>query len=120
MLRNSELNTVKALIESQHSFVLNIVASWCPDCTQEQAPNLPLFAEQLQDVGLDLINLLVQEEKRVYLSQAHEHFVDQLGGHGFPRTVLFINGQAVDTDNVEILKTEALTSLGKKFIVQIN
>ncbi|WP_198520989.1 hypothetical protein [Alteromonas sp. MB-3u-76] len=62
-----------------------------------------------------VINLLVQQEKRVYLTQQHHDFVDALGGHGFLRTVLFNDGVSIDSDNVEIISKEQLHALGEKF-----
>ncbi|XOV80601.1 MAG: periplasmic thioredoxin of cytochrome c-type biogenesis [Aestuariibacter sp.] len=120
MLRRLTLGEVQELITGKHSFVLNVIANWCPDCTEKQAPNLPLFVEQLDIVGLDVINLIVQEEKRVYMSRAHEDFVSMLGGHGFPRTVLYLDGKVVDANNVEILTKANLALLLEKFKVFIH
>lgn len=111
-----DLAAVQKRINGQESFVLNIVASWCPDCTEEQAPNLAGFAEQIKP--LELVNLKVQEQKRVYLSEEHERFTKQLGGHGFPRTVLFLRGVAVDAENVEVLTADALRALAEHFLQQ--
>jgi len=61
----------------------------------------------------------VQEERRVYLSDEHESFVDALGGHGFPRTVLYRDGIALDYHNVEVITDEALRSLAKRFEKQL-
>lgn len=119
MLRSLRLGEVQELIIRKQSFVLNVVANWCPDCTERQAPNLPLFAEQLEVAGLDVINLVVQEEKRIYLSQEHDDFVSTLGGHGFPRTVLFMGGKVVDANNVEVVTEDELTQLRNKFCAQV-
>lgn len=115
MLKNLELSQVQELIGAKQDFVLNIVASWCPDCTEGQSPNLPAFAVEIASAGMDVINLLVQMDKRQFLSKEHEQFVAALGGHGFPRTVLFKDGVAVDADNVEIITAGQLAELSGKF-----
>lgn len=114
------LMQVKEKLEAKDSFVLNIVAAWCPDCTEKQVANLERFAELLSPSSLDVINLEVQKEKRVYLSREHDDFVEGLGGHGFPRTALFINGQPVDSDNVEVLSLAELIRLAERFIAIVN
>ena len=119
MLTKLNLTEVETKIRDKQSFVLNIVASWCPDCTEGQKPNLPQFAVRMADIGLDVIDLLVQTEKRVFLSSEHEQFVAGLGGHGFPRTVLFKSGISVDSDNVEIISSEQLQELTEKFKAQL-
>lgn len=115
MLIELELNSVLEKLENKQSFVLNIIASWCPDCTEGQAPNLVKFGQNMEDVNLEVVNLLVQKEKRVYLTSQHQNFVDSLGGHGFPRTVLFVDGVNVDSDNVEIINENQLEDLSQKF-----
>ena len=115
MFKEVELPEVLAFVEAKKDFVLNIVAGWCPDCTENQAPNLPEFAAQLEAVQLPLYNLLAQQEKRVYLTQELEEFVETLGGHGFPRTVLFKNGEVIDANNVEYMTSEQLQELVRRF-----
>jgi thiol-disulfide isomerase/thioredoxin len=116
MLVELDLEKVQQKINQKHTFVLNIIASWCPDCTDRQAPELPGFVSALESSNIDVINLLVQQEKRVYLSAQHQEFVDALGGHGFPRTVLFKEGVSADSDNVEIITAEQLKALAERFI----
>lgn len=118
-MENTNIRLVKELIENKESFVLNIVAAWCPDCTERQAPNLLGFKKQLDEIGLSLYNLEVQKERRVYLNSELEDFVVGLGGHGFPRTVLFVDGTAKDTDNVEVLTAEQLSVLVTQFKQQL-
>lgn len=110
-----DLSKVLEKLNNKQTFVLNVIASWCPDCTERQAPNLENFSQSFDDVNLEVVNLLVQEEKRVYLTQEHQEFVNGLGGHGFPRTVLFVNGNNVDSDNVEIITEPQLEDLSQKF-----
>ena len=119
MLTELSLTEVQTKISEKQSFVLNIIASWCPDCTEGQKPNLPEFAEQMSAIGFDVIDLLVQVEKRVFLTPEHEQFVAGLGGHGFPRTVLFKLGNSVDADNVEVISSEQLQELAERFKAQV-
>lgn len=109
------LEQVKLRIHQRASFVLNITADWCPDCTVEQVKNLDEFECKLTELGLELVNLVVQKEKRVFLSEEHANLVESLGGHGYPRTILYRSGNPVSTDNVETLSSEALTELANEF-----
>lgn len=115
MLIKSNLTDVKSKIASKETFVLNIVAQWCPDCTERQAQHLTVFAEQLSEADLDIVELKVQEERLVFLSPEHEEFVETLGGHGYPRTVLIKAGEAVDSDNVEMITEQQLSDLATRF-----
>ncbi len=112
---NITIEQLQQLLKDERSFVLNIVANWCPDCTVRQVENLPLFARLLQENGLDLYNLVVQEHKGQFLSDAHQQLVTDLGGHGYPRTVLFEEGQAIDSDNVEVTTAVGLQHLVVRF-----
>ena len=111
-----DLANLEQLIDKKATFVLNIIASWCPDCTDRQAPLLPEFTRQLQSAELPLYQLLVQQERKVFLSEAHQQVVDNLGGHGYPRTVLFKDGKALDSDNVEVIEAETLSQLAERFM----
>lgn len=119
MLINADLNQVKTSIDNKQTFVLNIVAGWCPDCTERQAVHLTGFVEDCAKSNLDVLQLLVQEERLVFLSPEHEKFVVSLGGHGYPRTVLFKEGAAVDADNVEFITAELLNELSDRFARQL-
>lgn len=119
MLGKLNLAQVKAKIDNKDTFVLNIVAQWCPDCTERQAVHMDKFVDTCDKVNLDVIELLVQEERLVFLSRDHETFVESLGGHGYPRTVLFKGGVAADSDNVEIITESSLADLSEKFIRQL-
>lgn len=120
MLIDATLNEIENLMTAQQSFVLNIIASWCPDCTERQATQIDGFADRLQPAGLDVYQLNVQDEKRVYLNDALAQFVAELGGHGFPRTVLFHHGKPVDADNVEVFTEDGLKLLAGKFSCLMN
>ena len=120
MLTEEELTSVLMRINNKESFVLNITAAWCPDCTEKQLPNLQSFSEYVGAHLLDVVCLQVQIERKVYISEKHESFVLALGGHGFPRTVLYRKGMLVDADNVEIFTASGLTNLASRFIALMN
>ncbi|MDN2662069.1 periplasmic thioredoxin of cytochrome c-type biogenesis [Psychromonas sp. 14N.309.X.WAT.B.A12] len=100
-------------IEQQHSFVLNVVASWCSDCTQQQE-NINRLVDTL-DAKLAVFQLVAQKTKGAFIDQQHQDLVDELGGHGYPRTVLVIAGKVLSTDNVEVIKQQDLINLANKF-----
>ncbi|BDX07246.1 TlpA family protein disulfide reductase [Planctobacterium marinum] len=118
-LQDISIEEIDNKVAKKESFVLNLVASWCPDCTEKQAPNLPAFEQNLMGSELSLYNIVVQHNKGEFLSAVHQGLVEQLGGHGYPRTVLFVSGQAIDTDNVEITSIEQLAALADKFKARI-
>lgn len=96
--------------------VINIVAAWCPDCTEAQAAHLDALRNPIIESGLFFGNLLVQEEKGVFLSPLHEVIVEGMGGHGYPRSVLIANGEVISDDHVEVTERAALAELATKFI----
>lgn len=118
-MHQEKLHEVKSRIENKETFVLNMTARWCPDCVEKQIVHLPEFETGLSNSDLELVNLEVQREKRVFLSKEHELFVESLGGHGYPRTVLFIAGTAKDADNVEFVSAEQLKELSERFLSQL-
>jgi len=118
MNKNINLEQVQKKINKGDSFVLNLTASWCSDCT-EQSSNLSAFNETLAVKNITVYSLMVQEQKNIYLSSEHQYFTESVGGHGFPRTLLIINGEVVDADNVEIIAIEQLNKLAQKFLTQI-
>jgi len=105
-------------IEQQDSFVLNIVASWCSDCTDQQN-NISSLVDTL-DVKLPVVQLTAQNEKGVFIDQQHQDLVDEMGGHGYPRTILVIAGKVLSTDNVEVIKQQDLINLANKFNVLLS
>lgn len=104
---------------AHETFVVNIIASWCPDCTVKQIVNLQMFSDLLAKTNIKLYQCTVQEQQGVFISDGHEDFTRQCGGHGFPRTVLIKNGQIVDSDNVEVLSLNDLTNLANTFIDKV-
>ena len=104
-----------ARVENKESFVLNLVSSWCPDCTERQQPNFPPFVEKMEKAGVVVYQCVVQEERLVFLSDAHEALTDRLGGHGYPRTTLILNGEAV-LSRVEVMDFLTLDMLAGEFV----
>jgi len=118
MIENKTLEQIQQIIASGETCVLNLTASWCSDCT-DQAHNLEAFSHNLNAKQVTCYTFAVQQERNVYLSEAHQVFTEFLGGHGFPRTVLVTKGKVVDAENVEIISAQQLTALSEKFIKQL-
>ncbi len=106
---------LQARIERNETFVLNLVGSWCPDCTERQQPNFPPFVEKIEKAGMVVYQCVVQEERLIFLSDAHEVLTDALGGHGYPRTTLILKGEAV-LSRVEVMDALALAMLADEFV----
>ncbi|TEW55925.1 hypothetical protein E2R68_02205 [Psychromonas sp. RZ22] len=105
---------VNEKIENKQSFVLNIVATWCSDCMDQQE-NIISFVNELKQQELDVVQLIAQHEKGVFVDLAYQQLVEHFGGHGYPRTVLIKNGEAVSTSNVEIISETELLALATEF-----
>lgn len=118
MIEIKNLQQTEAIITNGETCVVNITANWCSDCT-DQAENLAIFSDIFAKHKIPCYTLAVQDEKNIYLSPEHEKFTALLGGHGFPRTVLIINGEVIDADNVEIISQAQLEELAHKFIAQL-
>ncbi|HEY7864894.1 MAG TPA: periplasmic thioredoxin of cytochrome c-type biogenesis [Psychromonas sp.] len=114
MINNIDPAKANQLLNSHESFIINIVTSWCSDCTA-QAENLPLFAEQFAIKGIAVYQINVQDVKNQYISAEHEALTVKLGGQGYPRTVLISNKNIVDPNNVEIVSHQQLLTLANKF-----
>ncbi len=97
------------------TFVLNVVTDWCPDCSMRQHPNLPGFVSRLAGAGLLVFQLTVQQQRLVFLSDDHEKMVEDFGGHGYPRTILIVQGKEVESA-VEVMTSQDLTALADRFI----
>jgi len=119
MIKNIDITKAVRLLNSSEKFVMNIVASWCSDCTA-QAVNLPSFAQFFSTKELTVYQLNVQDIKNQYLSPQHEALTIKLGGRGYPRTALISNNQIVDADNVEIISSEQLADLADKFTLLLS
>jgi thiol-disulfide isomerase/thioredoxin len=119
MIKNIDPTKANQLLNSNESFIINIVTSWCSDCTA-QAENLPLFAEQFAIKGVAVYQINVQDVKNQYISAEHEALTVKLGGRGYPRTVLILNNKIVDPDNIEIVSSEQLLTLANRFSLRLN
>ncbi len=97
------------------TFVLNVVTDWCPDCSMRQHPNLPGFVSSLAGAGLQVFQLTVQQQRLVFLSDDHEKMVEDFGGHGYPRTILIVQGKEVESA-VEVMTEHDLAALADRFI----
>ena len=98
------------------TFVVNIVAEWCPDCTQNQKLHIDGFAQKMKSHKIDVLQVNVQFLKGDFISDEHKQLTIRFGGDGYPRTVLIDHGDVVDQNNIEIMTEETLSALAKKFI----
>jgi thiol:disulfide interchange protein len=101
---------VRQRMQDAESFVLNVVAAWCPDCTERQQPNFPTFVEKMKGAGIPVYQCCVQTKKLVFDSAEHEELTAELGGHGYPRTVFFKEGKML-LSRVEVMDSLALSML---------
>jgi thiol:disulfide interchange protein len=109
---------VKERMTAGETFVLNVVTDWCPDCTERQHPSLPAFISRIEQTGLKLYQLTVQQQRLVFLSGQHEQMVEEFGGHGYPRTILIREGKEVESA-VEVMTEADLLELAERFIKHI-
>lgn len=109
---------VRAQIEQKETFVVNIIASWCPDCIERQRPHFPGFAEKVEGAGIPVWQCTVQKEKLVFISPAHETLTNDFGGHGYPRTVLVIKGEVEDS-RVEVMDPLSLDMLAAEYMERV-
>jgi thiol:disulfide interchange protein len=107
---------VNRRIAAGDTFVVNVVAAWCPDCTERQKPHIGGFAQKMKSHGIDVLQVTVQLRRGDFISAEHEQMTTLFGGHGYPRTVLINHGDVADQNNVEILTEEMLSELAKKFL----
>jgi len=119
MVKYFSAEQIQELIESKETCILNLVASWCPDCT-EQSNNFNVFASRFIAQGISVYELNVQDEKNIFLSPLHQQLTQQFGGHGFPRTILIREGESIDADNVEVISKAQLSELADKFKEQLH
>ena len=106
---------VKQKMAAGDTFVLNVVTDWCPDCSIRQHPNLPGFVSRLAGAGLQVFQLTVQHQRLIFLSDDHEQMVENFGGHGYPRTILIVEGKEVESA-VEVMTEQDLAALADHFI----
>ncbi|MEL0614812.1 hypothetical protein [Marinomonas arenicola] len=97
------------------TFVVNVVAAWCPDCTERQSKYIDGFGQAMKRHGVDVLQVTVQLQKGDFISAEHEQMMAQFGGPGYPRTVLIKRGDVVDQDNVEVITEDTLSALAARF-----
>jgi hypothetical protein len=115
MLQEQSPAEVRQRMKENETFVLNVVASWCPDCTERQQPNFPGFVQKMEEAGMPVYQCCVQTEKLVFISDEHELLTDNFGGHGYPRTVLVTAGKMADS-RVEVMDALALSMLADEYV----
>lgn len=115
-----EPNEINSRISAGHTFIVNVVAAWCPDCTERQKLTIDDFAQKMKSQAIDVLQVNVQRVKGEFIEDEHAQLTAKFGGHGYPRTVLICQGNIVDSNNVEILTDNALSALAEKFIRIIN
>lgn len=118
MLTDISPAEVRQQIEQRKTFVVNIVASWCPDCVERQRPHLPGFVEKVEKAGIPVCQCTVQKEKLVFISDDHEALTNDFGGHGYPRTVLVIKGEVEDS-RVEVMDPLSLDMLAIEYMERV-
>lgn len=112
--RELSVAEVERKLERGETFVLNVIVDWCPDCTERQPPNLEGFIRRVNQLGLPFHQVTVQRERRLFLSARHERLTERFGGHGYPRTVLVVDGNPVESQ-VEATSAEELAELADAF-----
>jgi len=118
MIKNINAVQAQQLLTTTDTFIINIVASWCSDCT-DQAENTPNFAQHFTNMNIPFYQLNVQDIKNEFISEVHHQTTESLGGHGYPRTVLINKGKISDADNVEVITSESLKQLTEKFMTKL-
>lgn len=102
------LGEIQQLVAEEKTFVLNVIAAWCSDCTEQQAPFIPSFAQNVQHQGIQFFQLLAQESKDQYLDNGIAEFVESIWGHGFPRTLLIDKGKPTAINQIELINQQQL------------
>ena len=117
MIQEQSPAEVQQRMEQNETFVLNVVAAWCPDCTERQEPNFPEFVRKMEGAGVPVYQCRVQTEKLVFISEEHEALTNDFGGHGYPRTVLIQEGKMTDS-RVEVMDALALSMLAAEYVTK--
>lgn len=115
-----EPNEVSKRISAGDTFIVNVVATWCPDCTERQKLYIDDFAQKMKLQAIDVLQVIVQRVKGEFIDDEHAQLTAKFGGHGYPRTVLICQGNIVDSNNVEIITEDTLSALAEKFTQIIN
>ncbi|CAH0990296.1 hypothetical protein SIN8267_00388 [Sinobacterium norvegicum] len=110
------LGDIQQLVGNEQTFVLNIIAAWCSDCTERQAPLFNAFTELLAEQGITVYQLLAQQQKNQFIDDEIAAFVDSVGGHGFPRTVYFSRGLSTALNEIELITSDLLHDYSDKIV----
>lgn len=114
MVQEISPQEIRQRMAEGQTFVVNVVATWCPDCVERQRPNFSVFSDKMAQAGVPVYQCTVQEEKLVFLSPEHEELTASFGGHGYPRTTLIVRGEVVES-RVEVMDALALAMLAHTF-----
>ena len=118
MVQEQSPQELRKRMAAGETCVINIIAAWCPDCTERQQPHFQGFVEKIEAAEIPVYQCVVQEEKLVFCSAEHEALTDGFGGHGYPRTVLLIKGKMA-CSRVEVMDPLALGMLADEFIAKL-
>ena len=118
MVQQYSPKEIRKKMSARETFVVNIVAAWCPDCTERQQPHFPGFVEKMKAADVPVYQCMVQEEKLVFISADHEALTSDFGGHGYPRTVLIVDGE-MTASRVEVMDALALMMLADEYVGQV-
>jgi hypothetical protein len=118
MIQEQSPGEVRERMKQNETFVLNVVTAWCPDCTERQQPHLPGFVQKMEEAGTPVYQCCVQREKLVFISEEHRTLTNDLGGHGYPRTILITDGKLADS-RVEVMDGLALSMLADEFVQRV-
>jgi thiol-disulfide isomerase/thioredoxin len=118
MVQEQSPAEVRRRMKENETFVVNVVAAWCPDCTERQEPNFPEFVRKMKGAGVAVYQCSVQVERLVFISAEHEALTDEFGGHGYPRTVLIKKGIMMDS-RVEVMDPLALAMLADEYVAKV-
>lgn len=118
MIQEQSPAEVRQRMKEKETFVLNVVAAWCPDCTVRQQPHFPGFVRKMEEADIPVYQCCVQTERLVFISEEHELLTNDFGGHGYPRTVLITDGTMADS-RVEVMDALALSMLAGEFMQRL-
>jgi hypothetical protein len=119
MIKEQNPTDIRARMKHKETFVLNVVSTWCPDCVERQQPNFPEFVQKMEESGIPVYQCCMQVERLIFVSPEHESLTDDFGGHGYPRTVLILNGNMVDS-RVEVMEPLALSMMADSFVKRVH
>ena len=75
----------------------------------------PVLSAGWKGAGVQVFQLTVQHQRLIFLTDGHEQMVERFGGHGYPRTILIVQGKEVESA-VEVMTEQDLAALVDRFI----